>query len=370
MLFGGLWEVSEDYLAFIQSMIDLGLDPYVQIPPRPPRLVNDSYNLHGLPVKFDPQVRIEEWVESRPQIDDPVLVKVYHTPAGPLRSEVRKTFDWHWGDHVPFLDDSLTSFSLKFMVEKIEDLPKLDYLLISPTPDDVRSFQRGSKTAIEFARTHDLLLVGGWGVGADMFAWIFGLQNMFYALYDSPEMIAQLIEKFAKWNRSRMDVVLKAGVDLYIKRAWHENCDFWTPTKYRQYLAPILKEEVDFAHQRGARFGYIVSSNCMPLLEIIAECGVDVLIGVDPLQWDLAETKRILNGRVCLWGGVNGSLTMERGQPTEVRQEVKRAAQILAPGGGFILSPVDNVRDLTDQVRENVLTLIDEWKKLTSQTEA
>jgi hypothetical protein len=40
--------------------------------------------------------------------------------------------------------------------------------------------------------------------------------------------------------------------------------------------------------------------------------------------------------------------------------------ELLAPGGGFILSPVDNVRDLTSQARENVLALVDEWHKLTA----
>jgi hypothetical protein len=38
--------------------------------------------------------------------------------------------------------------------------------------------------------------------------------------------------------------------------------------------------------------------------------------------------------------------------------------ELLAPGGGFILSPVDNVRELTSQARENVLALIDEWQRL------
>ena len=55
-------------------------------------------------------------------------------------------------------------------------------------------------------------------------------------------------------------------------------------------------------------------------------------------------------------------MTVERGSPGEVRAEVRRAMQVLAPDRGFILSPVDNVRDLTSQARENVLALVDEWQ--------
>ena len=364
MLFGGLWSGSANYLAFIQGLLDLALDAFVQIPPREPRLMNDFYNLHGLPVNYHPQVRIEEWVENRPGERYPILVKQYHTPAGTLRSEVRRTEDWRSGNHIPFLDDYLSSRSLKFLVEGSQDLDKLAYLLMKPAPEEAAAFQSVSRAPIEFARQKGLLLAGGWGVGADMFGWLYGLQNMLYAVYDQPNLIKQMLELFAEWNRSRMELVLSAGVDLYIKRAWYENCDFWSPTKFKQFLAPILKSEVDLAHQYGAHFGYLITANCMPLLEQIAECGVDVIIGVDPLAYDLEQTKKILGGRVCLWGGVNGHLTVERGSPGEVRQEVRRAMELLAPGGGFILSPVDNVRDLTSQARENVLALVDEWHKL------
>jgi hypothetical protein len=41
--------------------------------------------------------------------------------------------------------------------------------------------------------------------------------------------------------------------------------------------------------------------------------------------------------------------------------------EVLAPGGGFILSPVDNVREDTPRAHENVAALIDEWQKLTGQ---
>jgi len=368
MLFAGLWSVSADYLAFIQSQLDMGLDAYVQIPARQPGLISDSYNLHGLPVSFDSQVRIEEWVDTRPDQRYPVLVKVYHTPAGSLRTEVARTDDWRWGNHIPFLDDYLSSRSLSFLIETSRDLERLDYLLRPPTPEEIAAFRTDSQPVIEYAREKGLLLTGGWGVGADMIGWVYGLQNMLYALYDAPDFIHKLLDMVAVWNRSRMEVVLDAGVDLYIKRAWYENCDFWTPAKFRDFLAPILKAEADLAHAKGARFGYLITANVKPLLETFIECGVDVLIGVDPHEWDLEGTKSILNGKIALWGGVNGHLTVECESPQAVREEVDSAMQLLAPGGGFILSPVDNVRVLNERTRQNVFTLIEEWQKQTGQS--
>jgi uroporphyrinogen decarboxylase len=172
-----------------------------------------------------------------------------------------------------------------------------------------------------------------------------------------------MLDIIAQWNQARMEVILEAGIDLFIKRAWYENCDYFTPRHYRQFIRPILEADVALAHQYGAKFGYLITSNCMPLLEDFREAGVDALIGVDPAQWDLETARQKLGGKVCLWGGVNGHLTVEQGTPADVRAEVQRAIEILAPGGGFILSPVDNVREYTRIARENVQVLIDEWQK-------
>ena len=105
----------------------------------------------------------------------------------------------------------------------------------------------------------------------------------------------------------------------------------------------------------------------MPLLELFAEAGIDVLIGVDPQAWDMADAKKKLGDKTCLWGGVNGHLTVEQGTPEDVRVEVRQAMEILAPSGGFVLSPVDNVRENTPCAHENVSALIDEWQRLTGQ---
>jgi hypothetical protein len=365
MLFNALRDRSQSHTEFVERQVEMGLDAYVQIPPRPPVQVNDYYNLHGLPVSYDPRVTTREWVEDQPGERDPILIKEYHTPGGVLRTEVRQTGDWPWGDHVPFLDDYLVPRSKRFLVTGPEDLDALRYLLAPSTEAEIATFQTESRPALELARQHDLLVAGGWGVGADLIGWIHGLQAKVFTIYDQPEFMREMLDIIATWNRGRMQVVLEAGIDLYIKRAWYENCDFWTPASYREFLFPIVKADAELAHQKGARLGYIITSNCMPLLDIFAEAGVDVLIGVDPEAWDIAVAKKRLGDRVCLWGGVNGHLTVEQGPSEDVRAEVRQALEILAPNAGFILSPVDNVRENTPRAHENVSALIDEWQRLT-----
>jgi len=362
MLFKGLQSTSGDYLEFITRQLEMGLDPYVMLPPRDPNIMTDSYNLHGLPVSFSNEVQIKEWVEDIEGELDPILVKEYHTPSGVLKAEVRKTTDWLWGDHIPFLDDYISSRSRKFLIESPEDLDRLKYLLISPTEKEIKELKESSAPIQAFANDKNLLISGGWGVGVDLLGWIMGLENMVIASYEQPQLVKDLLNIIADWNQSRMFALLDLGLDLYIKRAWYETCNFWSPNGFKEFIFPILKSDVELAHESGAKFGYIVTSKTMPLLEMYREAGVDVLIGVDPAEWDLHKTGDILGGKVCLWGGVNGHLTVERGSPEDVQNEVNEAMQTLAAEKGFILSPVDNVRELNEVSTRNVKALIEAWQ--------
>ncbi len=362
MLFKGLHERSSSYLDFVQKQLDMGLDAYVQLPARAPRVVNDHYNLHGLPVHPDPRVSIREWKISIAG-EHPILVKEYHTPAGVLRAEVRKTPDWRWGDHVPFLDDYIEPRSRKFLVESMADLEALRYLLVPPTPEEAACFREEAQPCLDLASEKGLLVAGGWGVGADTLGWLTGLMNGILLTRRQPELITALLGMVAEWNRARMQLVLEAGIDLYIKRAWYENCDFWNPANWRKFILPILQRDAALAHEHGAKFGYILTSSAMPLIGMIIEAGVDALIGVDPREYDLARAAEMAqHGRLCLWGGVNGHVTVERGTAEEVVREARSSLETMRGKPGFVLSPVDNIREWGGEVVANVHALISAWK--------
>jgi uroporphyrinogen decarboxylase len=213
--------------------------------------------------------------------------------------------------------------------------------------------------------THGVLLAGGWGIGMDMANWLCGMQHLMLMMMEQPAFVADLLELIHTWNKRRMEVVLSAAVDLYIRRAWYEGCDFVMPGFFREAILPRLKAEVDLAHQHGAKFGYICSSGTKPMLDFYLEAGIDVLIGVDPVQGthtDMPLLKQKLGGRVCLWGGVSGAVTVELGSEPEVRAAVRGAIQMLGPDG-FILSPIDNITVDAPLTWQNVDIFVDEWRR-------
>jgi uroporphyrinogen decarboxylase len=89
---------------------------------------------------------------------------------------------------------------------------------------------------------------------------------------------------------------------------------------------------------------------CMPLLELLADCGIDVLQTLTPPpvgDVDLAEAKRRIGAKVCLMGFVDLIYVLQRGTPDLVERTVRDAITIAAPGGGFILGTSDSIRDGT-----------------------
>jgi len=346
------------------AQLEMGLDAMLFIPTASRLERPEHPDLRGLPIHFHPLVETREWREEVVGGAD-ILHKEYVTPDGTLTTAVRLSEDWPHGNHIPFVDDYQIPRAEKPLVTRWRELKALQYLLVPPQTQDVAAYLAEAEQAQAFAREHGVLLAGGWGVGMDMANWLCGMDNLMVEMIKRPGFVDDLLEMIHFWNVQRMEVMLRGPVDLFIRRAWYEGCDFVTPDFWRKSIKPRLRAESDLAHRRGAKFGYICSSGIEPILDDLVDAGVDVLIGVDPVQGthtDLALLRDKLGGQVCLWGGISGAVTVEMGTEEEVRAAVQNALTTLGPDG-LILSPVDNITVDAPKTWENIDVLIDEWKR-------
>jgi uroporphyrinogen-III decarboxylase len=360
----------QDFYATARAELKMGLDAMLFIPSLPRSQRREHPDLRGLPIRFHPDVRMREWKEMG-LMGAEMLFKEYHTPEGTLNTRIRVSEDWPHGDHIPFVDDYQIPRSLKSLVASPGDLVPLQYLLQPPHPADVAQFQQEVQRVIPFIKKHPVLLVGGWGVGMDMANWLCGMQNLMGWVIEQPTFVDQILEIIHQWNKKRMEVVLSAPIDLFIRRAWYEGCDFVTPRFFKHAILPRLKAEVELVHEHGVKFGYICSSGTKPMLDSYLEAGIDVLIGIDPVQGthtDLPLIKEKLGERVCLWGGVSAAVTVETGGGEEIRAAVRQALQTLGPRG-FILSPVDNITIDTPKTWKNIDIFIDAWRNARQRKE-
>jgi uroporphyrinogen-III decarboxylase len=355
---------NEDLYALAKAEKALGLDTMLFVPVAPRSERPNHPELRGLPVRFAEGVQTHVW-RARLEDGSETLRKECRTPAGILSAEVKLSEDWPHGDSFPFVDDFQVPRAVEPLVKSRADLEPLSYLLTPPAAGDIAAFEEEARRARTFAAENDVLLAGGWGVGVDMAAWLCGMQPLMLLTGEDPELVADLLEMIHQWNLKRMEVVLSAPVDLYIRRAWYEGCDLISPRFFKQQVLPRLKAEADLAHERHAKLGYICTSGIGPILPFLREAGIDTLIGIDPVQGthtDMARIKADAGDRICLWGGVSGAVTVELGTEKEIRAALREAIDTLGPRG-MILSPVDNITIDVPQTWTNLEIFLDEWRR-------
>ena len=363
MIFSSLRSDSADDVDFVRRELELGLDPVVELVTWGSEGARDHPDLPGPPIQFHPDTQVTDWVEET--TGGSIIHRRYDTPAGPLTAAVRWTEDWKAGPRVPLFSDWIIPRAHKFLVETDEDLDRLPYVLAPVRPESVDGLRAMAEPKQALARDRQLLVSGGMGVGLEAAAWLCGCESAALALYDRPEWLGRLVDLLHSWNVSRMEAMLGLGVDVFVRRGWYEGTDFFSPAHFQRFVLPSLRREVQLAHDAGATFAYINTSGTMPILDMLMEAGVDVLVGVDPVQGkgtDMTGMRRQTQGRMALWGGVNGFVTVERGTAEEVREAVGLAMETLGPAG-FILSPVDTVVDRSDRTWGNVHALLAAWRE-------
>jgi hypothetical protein len=370
MIFQALRARSDGWRDFVERSIELGIDPVVDLAAAAPSDGQENPDASGTPLSYARGVTVREWRERPPGARYPLLHKEYLTPSGTLSIAVNRTDDWPYGDHVPFLNDYIEPRATKHLVSSPEDLPALRELLAEPTAEDLADYRAAWKTAKEFAARRQLLTTAGRGVGADALAWIFGLTNAVLAAVDRPDFLDELLDVIFRWNRRRMEIMLEPAPDLFIRRGWYEGTSFWSPTLFQRFLLPRIQSEARLAHEAGSKFGYIMTVGANQFAGLLIDSGVDVLIGMDDVQdhdMSFPELKRKLQGGIALWGGVNGFLTIEEGSEDGIRKATAAALKTLGPDG-FILSPVDNIRNPSEPTWRKVLCFIDAWKRAVGKT--
>lgn len=349
--FSALRERCADDREFLERQLAMGLDAVVQTP--------------SLPVRHDASVETREWVEHD-ALPYPLLHKEYATPAGVLHTSVSRSEDWPHGDHVPFFDDFLIPRSEEFLVTPHDDLDALGYLLTEPSGEDAERFGSRFAEARALADELGLLTMYCYGMVGDVACWLGGMQGLMMLAADEPGFVRDFLGLIERWNARRMDVALAEKPDLFVRRAWYEHADIWSPRRFEEFLLPGLRADVERAHAAGVKFGYLMSCSSLPLVDMMVDAGVDVLLGIDPAQdrtMDLAALKAKAAGRMALWGGVCGYLTIECGTTGAVRRQVREAMDVLGPDG-FILAPVTNIRGDSERVWANIDAMVDEWRSL------
>jgi uroporphyrinogen decarboxylase len=232
---------------------------------------------------------------------------------------------------------------------------------------------RGLKEQAEaYAATDYLVMLGapGWTAGLlQQFQWLLGHERAFYALAGEPELADYVIETLAEqdidfWNWAVPHLGTDISVVLYADdygfqdapAMSHKMFEHFFKERYRRIFETIKENAPHvkiFFHTCGAsRF----------IIPDLIEVGVDILnpVQVSAAGMETDALKRDFGRDVVFWGGgIDTQRVLPAGTTEEVRDEVKRRIDDLAPGGGFVFNTVHNIQ--ADVPPENIMAM---WETL------
>jgi len=135
-----------------------------------------------------------------------------------------------------------------------------------------------------------------------------------------------------------------------------------SPAMFRQQLKPRVRTLFERIKQLAPHTRQFFHScgNIRPLIPDYIEIGAEVLnpIHIRARGMEPAALKRDFGAEVAFWGGaVDTQDVLPHGTPQQVRDDVWRNLDALAPGGGYVFNAVHNIQ--ADVPPANILALWD-----------
>jgi uroporphyrinogen decarboxylase len=166
------------------------------------------------------------------------------------------------------------------------------------------------------------------------------------------DMISGLIAGYLKAADGHLDMIELPGDDY----ASNLNLII-SPAMFRQLIKPCIAKMVAVIREIQPDIKIMLHSDgaINKLIPDFIELGIDVLHPLEPVEgMDVAAVKREFGSQIAFIGGVDITHAMP-GTVEDVRKDVKRCIETLAPGGGYVLSPCNHLQ--ADVPAENVLEL-------------
>jgi len=228
------------------------------------------------------------------------------------------------------------------------------------------TFEEMGEIAREIRKQTDYLLLGG-NFCAHILAasqFLRGWDVFLLDLLEQPAFAETLMDRLANAHCERFDRYWNCLGQYLDVVAVHDDLGTQTapilsPELYRKMIKPYHKKVYSYIKKKSGAFVLLHSDGSIyQLIPDLIEAGVDIL---NPVQataagMDTKKLKKEFGDILVFWGGgCDTQRILPRGTREEVRNEVKRRIDDLAPGGGFVFSQVQNI--LPEVPPENIMAM-------------
>jgi uroporphyrinogen decarboxylase len=163
------------------------------------------------------------------------------------------------------------------------------------------------------------------------------------------ELAKQLLEAVGDYVQ-----VIQIGDDLGTQDAPQIS-----PALYRKIIKPRHKKLCEFI--KSVTNAYLLIHSCGSVYDFIPDfidIGIDVFnpVQVSAKNMDSKRLKKEFGNDISFWGGgCDTQKVLPFGNPEQVRMEVRKRIDDLAPGGGFVFNQVHNIQ--ADVPSENIMAM-------------
>jgi len=239
-----------------------------------------------------------------------------------------------------------------------------------PDPDDPARYAGLRERALRLQAEIGASLIGrGFVPGIFEFSFLLrGFENFYMDLAGNPTLACALMDRVMEIKkRYRVNFLAEVGdlVDVVTTSddLSSQHGPLISPKMYRELVKPRHREY--FATIKARTKAKLFLHSCgsvVKLLPDLIEMGVDIVnpVQVSAAGMDTAKLKREFGRDLTFWGGgVDTQCVLPMGTPQQVRDEVRRRIEDLAPGGGFVFATVHNVQ--ADVPPENFRAMWEAW---------
>lgn len=190
-----------------------------------------------------------------------------------------------------------------------------------------------------------------------------GIENFLADLGGNKEFAKKLLDTIIRKNLVMLENLISYDeIDgILLGSDWgSQQSLLMSPSTWRELIAPGEFEEYKLLKSANKDVWIHSCGNIELILPDLIDMGVDVLNPLQPEAMDIYKIKQKYGDKLCFWGGISTQKTLPYGTVDEVRQEVREITSFMSQGGGFIISPAQEIQ--SDVPFENILALIEEAK--------
>jgi hypothetical protein len=167
-----------------------------------------------------------------------------------------------------------------------------------------------------------------------------GFEGLMESMVLEPDLVRSATAKYLPRPSPAHEAMKRAGVGIIYLFQMFGGGDLFGPRQFEEFVAPVVKQALDFYHERGFRVVYYPMGNATPHLGPMRELDWDALSLEESRRdyvIDIGEVRRVMGPDRVLFGNVATDL-IEHGTREQLIGEARRQIRSAAEHGNFILS--------------------------------